>query len=182
MTKGSYQDELDHYFMAIHQLEVAQRFVTKERCYMSLKPKFGYSLLFVSLICLVACNHTNTSEMNANNTEDNDMQNIYFVFPGRVTSYKDGILKLSLGSTDREKYIDEQGVTRKRNIANLSLWKDDNLYLLKKHFRVHEGQRITFDKYQLRAIEINWKFNFKLRNWYKFWEWTLYYMSLEIVE
>ena len=29
MNKGSYQDELDHYFMAIHQLEVAQRFVTK---------------------------------------------------------------------------------------------------------------------------------------------------------
>lgn len=29
MNKGSYQDELDHYFMAIHQLDVSQRFVTK---------------------------------------------------------------------------------------------------------------------------------------------------------
>lgn len=29
MNKGSYQDELEHYFITIHQLEVAQRFVTK---------------------------------------------------------------------------------------------------------------------------------------------------------
>jgi hypothetical protein len=149
---------------------------------MLLKLKFCYFLLCISLICLVACNHTNSAEMNANNTENNGMENICFVYPGCVSVYQDKILNLSMGGTDREKYVDEQGVTRKRYIANLSLWKDDNLYLPKKHFRVHEGQHITFDKYQLRVIEINWKFNFKLKNWYAFSKWALYYMSLEIIE
>lgn len=149
---------------------------------MLLKPRHGYLLLFISLACLVACNHTNTAEMNANNTENNGMENIYYVFPGRVTVYKDGILKLTMGGTDREKYVDEQRVTRKRYIAIFSLWKDDDLFLPKKNIRVHKGQHITFDKYQLRVIEIDWKFNFKLRNWYAFWKWALYYMSLEITE
>jgi hypothetical protein len=149
---------------------------------MLLKPRHGYLLLFISLACLVACNHTNTAEMSANSTENNGMENIYYVYPGLVTVHKDGILKLTIGMTDREKYVDEQGVTRKRYIATLSFWKDDDLFLSKKNIRVHEGQHITFDRYQLRVIEINWKFNFKFRYWYAFWKWALYYMSLEIIE
>lgn len=149
---------------------------------MLLKRKLSELLLFISLTCLVACNHTNTADMNANYTENNGMENINFVFTGMVTSYEDGILKLTMGGTDRENYVDDQGVTQKRYIAKLSLWKDDDSFLPKKNIRVHEGQHITFDKYQLRVIEIDWKFNFKLKNWYAFWKWALYYMSLEIIE
>ncbi len=46
MVKGSYQDELDHFFKAIFGLDVAKRFVSKAALTILKKPKVRFNSIF----------------------------------------------------------------------------------------------------------------------------------------
>lgn len=70
-----------------------------------------------------------------------------------------GYVNIGYGSTDSERYVDDQGDTRQRRIAVLWMWVADEISsdepTSRQMMRVHVGQVIYFGGYKIEVVDLS---------------------------
>jgi hypothetical protein len=101
-------------------------------------------LILAVLVFASACAHEIIEEEPMDDT---------YIIPSNGVTTPDGILQIGASNFWKDEYVDEQGETRRGLTAMLTLWLLD-LPDPSDQVRVHRGQVLEFQGYQIEVVDI----------------------------